>query len=198
MSGARDAAKRETRRALLQAGLAEIGERGLDAPSLDDICARAGFTRGAFYVHFENREDFMVQLLNWLFRNFLDSIVTRDNRDGTLEEVVTRYVDALGRGRLPLARLGVRFSQVLEATHRLPPTREPFVKLLREAAVRVTKRVLDNQHRGAIRIDVSAEHLATVLVALSVGGGVLRDAGLELDLRPLRETVLRMVAADVR
>ncbi len=182
MSGARDAAKQETRRALLEAGLAEIGERGLDAPSLDAICARAGFTRGAFYVHFENREDFMVQLLNWLFHNFLDSIVTGDDQDGSLEEVVTRYVEALGQGQLPLARLGVRFSQVLEATHRLPPTREPFVTLLREAVVRVTKRVLDNQYRGATRIDVSAEHLSTVLVALAVGGRVLEDAGLELDL----------------
>ena len=198
MPGARDAAKRETRRALLEAGLAEIGERGLDAPSLDDICARAGFTRGAFYVHFENREDFMVQLLNWLFRNFLDSIVTYNDQDGTLEEVVTRFVDALGQGQLPLEGFGVRFSQILEATHRLPPTREPFVTLLREAVVRMTKRVLDNQHRGATRIDVSAEHLATVLVALSVGSGVLRDAGLELDLRPLRETVLRLIAADLR
>ena len=51
------AAKQETREALLQAAMAEFAEKGLDLPSLDAICARAGFTRGAFYVHFRDREE---------------------------------------------------------------------------------------------------------------------------------------------
>ena len=55
--------KRETRAALLDAGLAEFAAHGLDTPSLDAICARAGFTRGAFYVHFKDREDFVVAII---------------------------------------------------------------------------------------------------------------------------------------
>jgi AcrR family transcriptional regulator len=55
MSGAlsaREAGKRETREALLRAAMDEFAEKGRDLPSLDASCARAGFTRGAFYVHF--------------------------------------------------------------------------------------------------------------------------------------------------
>ena len=74
----REESKRMTRQALLEAGLEEFVERGLDAPSLDAICARAGFTRGAFYVHFDNREDFIVQLMEWVGLRFLDTIVTAD------------------------------------------------------------------------------------------------------------------------
>ena len=54
----RDLAKQETREALIQAGMDAFSEEGVDLPSLDAICARAGFTRGAFYVHFKDREDF--------------------------------------------------------------------------------------------------------------------------------------------
>ncbi|HVH04632.1 MAG TPA: TetR family transcriptional regulator, partial [Myxococcota bacterium] len=56
---ARELAKQETREALVQAAIAEFAEKGLDLPSLDAICARAGFTRGAFYVHFRDREELL-------------------------------------------------------------------------------------------------------------------------------------------
>src|SRR5262245_37416602 len=49
----REFGKQETREALLRAGMEMFAEQGLDAPSLDALCARAGFTRGAFYVHFK-------------------------------------------------------------------------------------------------------------------------------------------------
>jgi AcrR family transcriptional regulator len=45
----RELAKQETREAVIRAGMAAFTEEGVDLPSLDAICARAGFTRGAFY-----------------------------------------------------------------------------------------------------------------------------------------------------
>ncbi|MBM4360960.1 MAG: TetR family transcriptional regulator, partial [Deltaproteobacteria bacterium] len=48
-------ASQETRDALIEAGMAAFASEGLDAPSLDSICERAGYTRGAFYVHFKDR-----------------------------------------------------------------------------------------------------------------------------------------------
>ena len=54
--------KQETREALISAALAEFAEHGFDAPSLDAICARAGYTRGAFYVHFRDRSDLRCQV----------------------------------------------------------------------------------------------------------------------------------------
>ena len=79
----RKLAMAETREALIQAGLAEFAERGFDAPSLDKICARAGFTRGAFYVHFENREDFLVAVMESRLGAFLRrGHRNRRHRDG--------------------------------------------------------------------------------------------------------------------
>ena len=185
--------KRATRQALLQAGLAEIVERGLDAPSLDSICARAGFTRGAFYVHFENRDDFLEQLMEWVFGGFLDTIVAADSGEASLQVVVERFVDALKRGDLPLRQLGLRFPQMLEAIQRLPQVRERFKTLNREAIERVSKRVLDGQQRGTTRTDVDAESFATFLVAAAIGGMALHDAGVTLDLARVAEAILQVV-----
>ena len=67
--------RRETREALIDAAAALFGRDGLDAPSLDDICAKAGFTRGAFYVHFKSREELIVAVVERHSARALDAIV---------------------------------------------------------------------------------------------------------------------------
>lgn len=51
----RDESMQETRAALVGAAPELFAKEGLDA-SLDAICERAGFSRGAFYVHFSDRD----------------------------------------------------------------------------------------------------------------------------------------------
>jgi len=51
------------------------GEGVLDTPSLDDICDRAGFTRGAFYVHFADREALLVAVMDHVGESFVPGSV---------------------------------------------------------------------------------------------------------------------------
>ena len=81
----REATKLETREALVSAGLAEFAEHGLDTPSLDAICARAGFTRGAFYVHFRGREDFLDAVMKRVGARVLDSVLGGGSELGSSE-----------------------------------------------------------------------------------------------------------------
>ncbi len=41
---------------ILDAALAEFGERGFDAARIDDIAARAGVSKGAIYLYFDSKE----------------------------------------------------------------------------------------------------------------------------------------------
>lgn len=43
---------------LLAAGLAEFGERGFQAVTVDDIVRRASTSHGTFYLYFANKDDF--------------------------------------------------------------------------------------------------------------------------------------------
>lgn len=47
----------ETRRRLFAAALETFAERGFYGASVEDICERAGYTRGAFYSNFASKEE---------------------------------------------------------------------------------------------------------------------------------------------
>jgi AcrR family transcriptional regulator len=57
-------AREETRQRLLDAGLAVFSERGFADTSVEEIAARAGFTRGAFYSNFADKEELFFALMD--------------------------------------------------------------------------------------------------------------------------------------
>lgn len=58
-------ARRErTRDRLLDAARGVFAERGVQAASVEEICERAGFTRGAFYSNFESKNDLVLAFLH--------------------------------------------------------------------------------------------------------------------------------------
>ena len=59
----RTARREATRERVLDAALAVLGERGIIGSSVEDICERAGFTRGAFYSNFGDKTDLVDALV---------------------------------------------------------------------------------------------------------------------------------------
>lgn len=53
----------ETRHRLMEAAFAVFAERGVLAASVEEICERAGFTRGAFYSNFDSKNDLVLAML---------------------------------------------------------------------------------------------------------------------------------------
>ncbi len=60
---ARTARREATRERVLDAALAVFAERGVIGSSVEDICERAGFTRGAFYSNFTDKADLVDALV---------------------------------------------------------------------------------------------------------------------------------------
>lgn len=74
---------RATRRKLLDAAKRIFAQDGFEAARLEDISARAGYTRGAFYANFESKEDIFFALLEEWVRERIESVtnVLRGNAD---------------------------------------------------------------------------------------------------------------------
>ena len=167
--------KRATREALLKAGLAELVEHGLDTPSLDAICARAGFTRGAFYVHFKDRDDFLVAVTDWVLSGFVDSLVGVEG-ETDLGEVIQRFAGyASRRDSFPISA-----HRVFEAIARSEQLRRRFDGVVAEAVERLGKVVERAQSNGKIRRVLDGRTIAAMVVAMGVGATSLRDAGVQL------------------
>src|SRR3989475_9792177 len=49
--------REETRRRLMESALGVFARNGYERATVDEIVREAGFSKGAFYVHFEAKED---------------------------------------------------------------------------------------------------------------------------------------------
>ena len=180
---ARDATKAETREALIAAGAAEFAEKGVEGPSLDAICARAGFTRGAFYVHFKDRDDLLAAVLERVLRSFHDAVIGSGDGSENLDQTIGRYVAAHmlespathGAGRW-------HFHDTLAACARIPALRERYLALQLEAIRRVAIAARAGQRAKTIRADVPAEMIAQILILVTFGLGVATEIRMPIDL----------------
>ena len=199
-------AMEETREALIRAGLAEFAEHGFDAPSLDNICARAGFTRGAFYVHFANREDFIVAVMEWRLGAFFDAVIGTGDTEMGLEPTVRRFVEAIlgmTRGAPALGREAaadaeveaIQMHRLLDASERSEFIRNRLEALLESAVRRVTEVSCAEQAAHAVREDIDPRVIGSLLVALALGTSTAVEAGLPFDLERVGEAVIRLLRA---
>ncbi|MET3292600.1 UNVERIFIED_CONTAM: AcrR family transcriptional regulator [Brevibacillus sp. OAP136] len=82
---------------LVQAGIEVLCERGYSASSIDDVVSRAGYTKGAFYVHFESKEQFFLHLMDQRTesRGSMMAAVSKARGESmTLHEAVSSVVKA--------------------------------------------------------------------------------------------------------
>jgi AcrR family transcriptional regulator len=186
----RPAGKRETREALIQAGIAELGAKGLQQPSLDAICARAGYTRGAFYVHFEDREDFVAAVMERVLSDFLDAVIEAGSGGHDLADTLAGFA-----GALPEAGRAIQLHRLIEACARSPRTRERWAGLLRETTLRLAKAVGEAQAGGGVRADVEAEQIGALLVGLALGAVAAFESGAPFDPARTREALFALLSA---
>ena len=59
----RDDSREQTTQRLLDAAQKLIAKKGLEAASVENIAAAAGYTRGAFYSNFNSKDDLFIELL---------------------------------------------------------------------------------------------------------------------------------------
>jgi len=203
--GTREATKRETRRALLEAAIAEFAERGFDAPSLDAICARAGFTRGAFYVHFSNRDELVSAAMEHAIGTFVQRIMPEGEANDDLSVAVEAFADdvvpelLLSPGALRVGSEGADaiegppFHKFLEACARSEAVRDGMRQALGRVIEQLQKAGEAGQGQGYMRDDVGAHEIAGLLLLMALGVFSASEIGLQLDVAALRDTALKLI-----
>lgn len=92
--------RRSTTRARLLTGAQEVfAERGFHGASVEDICERAGFTRGAFYSNFASKDELALALFQSTTDRLLEQIAAllpelADKPDSMLDAVLNVLEEA--------------------------------------------------------------------------------------------------------
>jgi TetR/AcrR family transcriptional regulator, transcriptional repressor of aconitase len=85
------ARKREhTHRALMNAAVAVFSRHGYERATVDLVAQSAGYSKGAFYVHFDSKEAIFLEVLSEA-AGFLD-----DSFDGSLESTIESFAGLIG------------------------------------------------------------------------------------------------------
>ncbi len=101
--------RENTRARLLDAAAQVFAEVGLDGASVEAVCDRAGFTRGAFYSNFESKDELFLVLAGSVgeqrvnaVRDRVDEIAAEGGLSAGCDpvELVQRIMDAGGDDRL--------------------------------------------------------------------------------------------------
>ncbi len=186
----REAAKQETRKALIAAGIHELGAHGLDV-SLDAICARARRTRGAFYVHFADRDALIVAVMQQVLGGFVTVLTS-----STLEvrTSIRLFAEAV-RQRAPVVAgsAALRFHHILEACRRSKQIGELYRNVVASAVSSVTAAIERDQHAGKIRGDLDAQTVGQLIVVTVLGMLAVNDLDLPIETDRIEQALLALV-----
>jgi AcrR family transcriptional regulator len=82
----------ETRSKIMEAAIKLFSTQGFNKASVDDICAEAGISKGAFYHHFKSKQELFVALLDgWL--QAIDTAIEA-SKDKTAPETFMQMTEA--------------------------------------------------------------------------------------------------------
>jgi AcrR family transcriptional regulator len=157
-----------TRRKLLLAAEQTFARDGYEAARLEDIAARAGYTRGAFYANFDSKEDIFFALLEQTVARRIGEVnellERHDNPQQRLRALREHYAQIAKDRRLALLSLEFKLFAVRhpEAHARLRARQRG----LRACGGDIVRRVMKSLGRS---LPISSGAAATALGAFSHG-----------------------------
>jgi AcrR family transcriptional regulator len=161
----------QMQRRILEAATEEFIAKGYEGASLNRILLAAGLSKGSFYYYFDDKADLaaavMAQLVDELRPLSVELGKPKDVKEywASLRRYVARTMDEglSTQSRLDLlGKLGMAFVDHPELTAHVMPRLAP----LRDEMAAFVKR---GQKVGAVRTDLSAETLITVMQAAKTG-----------------------------
>ncbi|GAB95102.1 AcrR family transcriptional regulator [Kineosphaera limosa] len=167
------ARRRATRERLLTAATIVFVERGVVAATVEEICEAAGFTRGAFYSNFADKDELIEELLAREHADVLTSLAA-------LTESELPHLSPDGSGQVDLTHLVHRFltarligrshyllhTELTLAAARDPEGQQPFRQASARATEKTTEAITESLRRAGLEPILNPADLIEVLYGL--------------------------------
>jgi AcrR family transcriptional regulator len=161
-----------TRQKLLDAAAQVFAEVGLDAASVEAICDRAGFTRGAFYSNFDSKDELFLELAGTVARERVQAVrdrVRELERQGALEgmpamatDIVQRVLDISADDRLGVLLM----SEIRIRSLRNPQLAAAYLAQEDEMRSSVAHIIEDIARAKSLRFRVPADEAARLMITV--------------------------------
>ena len=161
--------REETRERLLAAALQVFARNGYDRATVDEIVSSAGFSKGAFYVHFKTKEDLFWAMLDERVsghqNTVLESLDTGSSIHDNVRSLLTTIFDLESQD----PSWPATFVEFLAHAGRNREVRDRLATIYKRWRGFVAAMLREGQASGQIRADVDIEFAASAAIALIEG-----------------------------
>ena len=169
--------RENTRARLLEAAAQVFAEVGLEGATVEAVCERAGFTRGAFYSNFESKDELFLMLAGSVAEVRVSAVRARVAElavSGALAdgcdpvELVQQVMDSGGDDRLGVMMM----SEIRIRALRDPSFGAAYLAQEREMVSSIAEIITDIVAEGTFRLRLPAETAARMLMIVWEGMAV--------------------------
>src|SRR5579863_1892700 len=190
-----DRRRQQTRDHLLAAAAQVFAERGFHGASLDEVAAVAGFTKGAVYSNFKNKEDLFLALFKANYDREMDSLrATLEASEIPPESRLSDFAALILEQSHRPGNFGVLYQEFWLYAARNPEARQQLTRLEDENVRGIAEILEAERKRQGIAPLESPERVARVIAVLFHGIGLLGVLQPEVADEALIETAIELVA----
>jgi TetR/AcrR family transcriptional regulator, transcriptional repressor for nem operon len=160
---------KETINKLIKSGIELFSKQGYSRTSIDQIVKHAGYSKGAFYAHFSNKEEFLLKLMKEGVDFYFEDLQTALNeKDRDLLSKFKQYSirlanEAYEKGSSPMILQGLMIS------NQLPQIKERLILQMEEWREFLTHFIQEMKNEGIVGSPLDARTLATAAMAIFNG-----------------------------
>jgi AcrR family transcriptional regulator len=158
-----------TRTCLMQAAAKVFAKRGLQQASIDEVAEEAGFTKGAFYANFKNKEELFLAMLDERFAERLAEIERVVGSDDAPEEQARQAGDDFTRAVVADQEWERLFFEFSAYAARNEDFRQELVTRYRSLRSRVADAYRERAERAGFTAPVSLDQISLMTFAMAKG-----------------------------
>ena len=167
--------RQQTREHLLAAAAEVFAERGFHGASLDEVAAVAGFTKGAVYSNFKNKEDLFLALFEASFEREMQALrATLEDSDVPPENRVSDFVALIRDETRRTRNMALLYQEFWLYAARNPAVRDELMRIEDEGVRALAEIIAVERARQGIEPLESAAQAARLVEILFRGLGQLR------------------------
>ena len=189
-----DRRRQQTREYLLQAAADVFAERGFHAATLDEVAAAAGFTKGAVYSNFKNKEDLFLALLEDSYVRERTALkATMEASDVPPEARIGDFVALIGGELDRRPEMGALLLEFRLYALRNPTALARMNELEQEDIRAIAEIIEAERKQRGITDEEPAERTARIIVALFRGISIMRTSNPDVAGPELLEAAIAFV-----
>jgi len=151
----------QTRQAIFDTAIALFAKKGYDKVTIDDICAKVGVTKGAFYNHFKSKDQLILEEFMRMDEHYVKVAQDISGLESSAEKLRVFNREAIKL----MSDLGVTMLKVVYHSQIAPNMRRPYLTDSKRFLYKITNELIrEGQGKGEIRTDLASEEMTTMLI----------------------------------